>query len=616
MNPIFFKRLIVCILVLLLFSCIPTTEMPHTNISDPENPYYIGGGDDGEGGDGNDQVNDPSTVDMNNASYDPDTDDATISWIGYNQSVILLRSSASITEIPASGTEYTEGSVLGNSEVIYTGTASEYIDRNISEGVYYYRVYSFNTNFLYAPGGSQKNITAYDGAIYVALLGNGGNDANSGISSSPKATIQAAIEQAFYLLTTGEVRVAAGLYETAGTVISMVPGIDVLGGWDPVSWTRNTATFETIIHTTGSDGTVLSEGPQTDSTLDGFTINGSNVTNPFDNPSALRISTGASPVISNNIINGGTSSTFQTNSTVKVSGAHPVIKNNVITGVNKASGDSIAVCVTGEAAPDINNNEIKGGLSVSGFESYGISLSGTVTGLIHDNDFNGPDNADKHICIYLNNCPSAPDIYNNMIDPAISGGNNTSTTGILVSGCGSTSPVSIYNNYIRGGGGSSSARGIKDEGNPDSKLEILNNTIYGGDNATNSSAIDFSADVTGIINIKNNILTCGGNGNNKIIRQANSVPAPNNKILNNVFFGAVPWFDSVADRDVDSINSMTNYSGNISQDLTLIHFNGEISGPAAPFTTGGLDGTAWGFVTDKTGAGRTAPWSIGAFEYD
>jgi hypothetical protein len=90
-------------------------------------------------------------------------------------------------------------------------------------------------------------------AIYVAPTG---NDLNQGTKALPKATIQAAIAAAAVLSPVPDVYVAAGTYASPSG-LSLVSGVNVDGGYTPVTWTRSLSAVTTI---EGTPQAVLADG--------------------------------------------------------------------------------------------------------------------------------------------------------------------------------------------------------------------------------------------------------------------------------------------------------------------------------------------------------------------
>ena len=135
-------------------------------------------------------------------------------------------------------------------------------------------------------------------AIYVSTPANGGADAGAcGTVQAPCATIGFGIQRADTPPRKLRVRVSDGVYPES---ITLVAGIDVLGGHHRTTWARNPALNVTII-SGNSPGphtrTVSAIGINAPTTLDGFVINGESVLadgNSYavyvrDSSSALRI---------------------------------------------------------------------------------------------------------------------------------------------------------------------------------------------------------------------------------------------------------------------------------------------------------------------------------------
>lgn len=175
----------------------------------------------------------------------------------------------------------------------------------------------------------------------------------------------------------------------------------------------------------------------------------------------------------------------------------------------------------------------------------------------------------------------------------------------------------IYNNTIKGGQGDATF-GIYSYHKCAPK--IYNNTIDGG-SGTNCAGIWNQEESTPAI--ANNIISAPGSSAGFGIYEDNP-PSDPTEVNNNDIFNCKTalYLDegSTAITDIAVLNALPETNDNISKDPSFgegLHL--QATSPEK-VRTGGLDGAApaqnWGFTTDKDGNTRTAPWSMGAYEYD
>lgn len=133
-------------------------------------------------------------------------------------------------------------------------------------------------------------------AFYVRPTG---NDANPGTRAQPFATIQAAIDAADNAGASGDVYVAAGDYAESLILKSRV---SVYGGFDPVTWTRDTAQFRPAI--AGGPTAVL--GSVTNQlTLEGLAITAADAPAPGGSSIGVLLANSAGVIIRGNWITAG-----------------------------------------------------------------------------------------------------------------------------------------------------------------------------------------------------------------------------------------------------------------------------------------------------------------------
>jgi sugar lactone lactonase YvrE len=281
-----------------------------------------------------------------------------------------------------------------------------------------------------------------------------GNDSNPGTQAEPLQNIHTAINQMETNGLYGEIIVAGGNYSYSSETSSRIVvknGISLYGGYNPVDWTRDIATFQTIIQDTSTTGGTLTvpnapiyidSGVSNITTIDGFYINGSSTDGTHS--AGILIDNGAA-TISNNVIIGGTG---QRSYSIYVNGTDESLK--------------------------IMNNHLNGG---SGTSAYGVDLNNTNLHLYNNTivgcSLGTGTNTENSFGIHIEG--ASPYIRNNTIDggnPSGGAGFNNSTILVL----NNTTPI-IENNIMLTSGGNSRL-GISDPSGTSIPISIKNNDIY------------------------------------------------------------------------------------------------------------------------------------------
>lgn len=276
---------------------------------------------------------------------------------------------------------------------------------------YYWRVTAIYPDQQVASGSFVFHVLA-DAIVYV----NGSSTATEqvGNKSFPLKTIQSGIENAHarrngVLATTFDVYVAAGNYSEE---VTLRPRISIRGGYESSGWVRNVNNNVASI-SAPSDvavrGNASITAADTDTTaVDGFTING--LGSSLVSASGISL-VNASPLIMNNVINGGAAGTTTTTGILLVGGSAPRILNNLISG---GSGGSSYGVDTQNSSPIITNNTISGGTASSSFR-FGIRIgNGSVT-ITNNIIYSGTGGSNKW-GVYENNGTSNPlSFENNLI---------------------------------------------------------------------------------------------------------------------------------------------------------------------------------------------------------
>jgi hypothetical protein len=435
------------------------------------------------------------------------------------------------------------------------------------------------------------------------------NDSNPGTITTPLRTIQTALECA---VPGQDIRVANGTYQAnMDNRVILTEGKSIYGGYSSDYQVRDPAVYPTIITdvTDLSMGImsgvtpVLIDGNTTPATvLDGFTINGL-TTGAGESVGAIIINDSGSPTISNNIINGGGSNLIDGSGGIQLYNSGAVIINNTING---GTPRDFSYGIMGNLdGADISNNTI----------DVGDGIAPTGGDAIHAECMAGA-------CIIRNNSISARNsgILSRTGDMA----------SIIIEGNTVASGPSEYNTGIGGGGeygesvirnniivieGGMGTTGIDVRG----KTVISNNTVVFRGSVPPTPlivGIDFGGKFSSVI--QNNIIELVA-ANTTICAYGSSTTI---SLKNNDLTGCITLYseDGTGEiNNIDDLNALSNIdaSGNVSiqpnldaaQDFRLTE-----SSPVA-VTQGGLDLSS-DFNTDKAGNLRTAPWSMGAYEYD
>jgi len=407
---------------------------------------------------------------------------------------------------------------------------------------------------------SEGGITTRDYVVSVSTSGDSssdvfvsasiGNDSSGdGTRTSPYATIAKGITEATSDGAT--VRVGRGIYSVSEPV-EIVEGVSLYGGYDEGDWSRDIDANATEIESSASGGdvsipveTIMGDGFITSETIiDGFTIRGP-ILPEFDGTVvAIFLHNKASPMISNNRIEGGESK--ESSLGILLWRADPIISNNIIESRDLMRENGGSVVIVGVGSPWIMNNTISAGTAFK--DSAALSLF-AFSGVIDGNAIDGGEAGEDAAGILLN-------------EYSIEG--------------------RITNNTIRGGDGGDKALGIKAD---DSSAYIENNTISSGVSSTGMvRAIEMrgEADIDGLTIINNIIFTETSAGDRVCIYEGGIIGEPRvaEVVDNNDLYDCPTAFYEVtipAPDDHKTIAAMETYltgvgeesSGNVTVPLTL-----------------------------------------------
>ncbi len=322
-----------------------------------------------------------------------------ISWGSQNDQVLIVRSLSEVpSDLPEDRTEYSVGTTIGDSLVVYAGEAVEAAFSDTvfaSDGTWYYRAFACDEFYNYAAGGTQRSIIVYKDAVYVSYTGN--DATGNGTSVAPMRTIQGGITKADVLADIHAVRVAGTdsyttyNYTSATTttpVVDMISGISVYGGYSPTDWAetaRDPGTHVSYIgfsadYTAGSGNcvTVNVYDIQDEVVIDGFMIEGGDASGAVENLySVYAYGCEGAVTISDCVITGGEVDTAGETSAVfadTCSGGITVSGCAITGGINTAGGATYGININDCPVVIDNNQRIWGGSTPGGI-SIGIFVN-------------------------------------------------------------------------------------------------------------------------------------------------------------------------------------------------------------------------------------------------
>jgi hypothetical protein len=344
----------------------------------------------------------------------------------------------------------------------------------------------------------------------------GGSDTNDGCSSAaPRATVAAAVMRAAQSEAVGvpsEVRACAGTYAVNGYTLSLP--VSISGGYSCTSWARDPAygfpTFSstnvTVFTTTTATDTFTINPAMAGTIGGGVVIDGidfegaSGTVNASSELAALTITGGASPTISNCVLNGGavqnTGGAASAGLSVYTAKSAPLITKNKISGgsgvsTSGSSSGSIGVHVRNSATPHIVGNVINGGSgtsTVAGRGSTGIALTSAgslVSPLaLEGKDIDGGTGTGPLgiAGVFVSNVPGLDFLDNDVRGGTLTGmvAAGARVVGVTIQGAGTTS-FHLWRNRIYGGESTAPAAhvGIALASNA-GPVEIVNDEVHSG----------------------------------------------------------------------------------------------------------------------------------------
>lgn len=246
------------------------------------------------------------------------------------------------------------------------------------------------------------------GIMYVDV--NSSASLQIGSKEAPYKSIQTGISGA-NALRNGNRNISFDIYVARGTYnesISLAAGISIYGGYSSTDWSRDIAANNTTISAIGttaiSGSSEITTGYSASTVVNGFTINGANITAT----TTYTIILSGSPTISNNTINGISGSMGFTTAVFQILSANPIVSGNVINASNQAYG-----IANYSSNPVIINNTIIGSTG-GGSNSFGIYNSASNP-IIANNTISGGGSAAMASYAVSNFGSSTPTVTNNIL---------------------------------------------------------------------------------------------------------------------------------------------------------------------------------------------------------
>ncbi len=478
-----------------------------------------------------------------------------------------------------------------------------------------------------------------DGAVYVRMPGDGGDETHPGTRSEPKATIAGAILQADAIFTNAEVRIAQGDYTET---LTLPGGIELAGGYDPSDWelqplrSRATQVIDPSSATTSAN-TITLTAPL--SGLRKLIVRGSTAATTECAAVRVDVSPGDAPAtIDDCEIQGGTCPTSYAINAVQ--GSLTLSGSNVRGG---SGAYSYGLNVTGNTF-SATGNRIFGGLGTS--KTHGIyaatfwpvTLMGNV---IHAGTPNTLGVAFAYGFYNYDNNPVL--VANNWV----SGGGNPSSTSHLTHALYLRSGTyRVLNNTLHSGNGYYSVCLENNLGAVQAENNICILKGYYTTSARTHVAFLRGNFAAGFSTLRNNDVFDFGDRSSApnafaFRKVASSGNCPGNSGYDCFPLGASPNY---LDDEVVTTSGVDDGTadGNVFLDPVFVSLNGSDGSidtmfdtflnlendwrldASSPIKSLGLDGTApannYGFTSDRAGATRTGDgttgWSIGADETD
>lgn len=470
--------------------------------------------------------------------------------------------------------------------------------------------YTLRVSAVNSFGSTEDTVAATTGAISVYhVSASTGDDANNGRPASPFATISAALTQAS---AGDEIRVAAGEYDE---VVYLEDGVDLYGGYEDVGWTRDIGANETTMVNTGTETWTL-YGNAT-ATVDGFTIRTYPESGtPVSGTQVAAIFFGGSATISNSRIiggsDGGEARTVHTQGSSSPTIQNSYINSSATTSSDVGLGFSFASGFSGTLTVD--NSEIE--LTPTGDRTYGVrTYGGSGVIAISNSTFRTSNSFSSGFDVEAIRSFGFNQVQLDAVTIDLRhGGSSQSAYGVT----GDFADLTVRNSSIRVEAATPWL--LRVSGSNAESLVAENNSLYG--EKTTSSGGGYGIYLSGSnldATVRNNLVALV-EGAGEVTGVAITTPTFNSAdVSNNVFYNAGGSVEAAHHNDADGNLTFISLAG-----LGLADPDGTdpsvadlslTSSTAPSVTQGGLDlsGT---FDIDITGATRTVPWSIGAYEFD
>jgi hypothetical protein len=386
------------------------------------------------------------------------------------------------------------------------------------------------------------------GIVYVAPTGADSNDGCT--KTTPLATITRALAVVSSQNAAGEeIHVCKGTFTEDDMVVDYP--VSLRGGYDCATWAR-TASFG-YPQFDGINATVLA----------------TTAANPSGNTLAIAGNTiGAAVVIDGLTVEGPGTGGFTKLGAIIVSGnATPTLSNDDIEGATTSSVATVGLRLSIEGAPTVLMNRIGGGGGATG--SFGVDVGQSSALYLHDNVISGGTSPTFSWGVIASTDVPLAGQPEYVLHNTINGGTGTTVIGLDLTDLS----ISVVGNVITGGaascaGGDCASTGVRldvDESVP-FVVTVAQNRITSGTVAVpmggTPSMIGLLAHGLARLDVQDNAIQAGSQGNTEGTGLALQSVTAANVQGNTVYgYGAALTLDTVADVDIDGNLFLTDTSG-------------------------------------------------------
>jgi hypothetical protein len=272
-----------------------------------------------------------------------------------------------------------------------------------------------------------------------------GSAAGDGSALAPLDTIDAAIGQA---VSVGPPRVcvSAGTYAEA---VTMANGVSVYGGYDPVTWVRDTGANATVLFGQDDLGVLFSSAVTMPTTLDGFAVFASDL---FPESAAVTVQGSTGARLTTNLI-AGASAGATTVGVQVTQGAAPRIARNRIVG---GQGSALAAAIRSVGAAPIIVDHCDEFAASGACAKFCSAVPPPAPALaIIGRESNGTGDS---VAVWLEDSPDALLAGSTVCATGIGGGSDGDVAAVRI--VGEAQGLRIHGDAATAGGGGTASRGL------------------------------------------------------------------------------------------------------------------------------------------------------------